>query len=113
MNNKTLTLVRHAHAEMYAENDYRRALSAVGKQQAVRTGEFLATTAIPYQRIFASAAKRTAETAQLIAEVLQYEDKIWESRAWYNASLSDVIPMLEDLPATIHHGLLVLHHPTL
>jgi len=69
---KTLLLMRHARAADAArgEDDFQRMLTKDGRAMAVQTGQILKSSGIRVDRLIASAAMRTAETAALVAKAL-------------------------------------------
>lgn len=66
---KTVLLMRHASAasELSGQGDFDRALTEDGRRVALQTGCLLAELGIQLDRVIASAAVRTSETAQLVA----------------------------------------------
>lgn len=69
---KTIILMRHAEAENEHSGcpDFDRALTPDGRKMARQTAELLKQQAVQVDLIVTSAARRTMQTAQLIAEVL-------------------------------------------
>lgn len=67
---KTLILMRHGQAELYAQTDGERALTAAGRQKAAQTALTLQKAALRPDLLLASPLKRAQETAQIAGEVL-------------------------------------------
>ncbi len=69
---KTLLLMRHARAAdaKSGETDFQRVLTSDGRVMATQTGQILKSLKLRVDRIIASAALRTAETAALVAKSL-------------------------------------------
>lgn len=67
---KTILLMRHARAgdTRAGEHDYDRSLSDDGRDMASQTGRILASLNLSVDRIIASAAVRTRQTAELVAD---------------------------------------------
>jgi phosphohistidine phosphatase len=67
---KTILLMRHARAgdTRAGEHDYDRSLTADGNDMAFQTGRILASLNLSVDRIIASAAARTQQTAELVSE---------------------------------------------
>lgn len=74
---KKLYLVRHAKAESHAPmfKDFERELIGEGYITSARMGAFLKNSGANIQRIAASSAFRTKQTAQVLAEQLEFN---WE-----------------------------------
>ncbi len=70
---KTILLMRHAKAaaEQQHESDFDRCLTEEGIQSACETGATLLSHGIHIDRIISSAAERTRQTADLVAEAMQ------------------------------------------
>jgi phosphohistidine phosphatase len=73
--NKTLILVRHAHAlsryEASVPTDGERPLCAQGEQKALQTAQDLLGRKIVPQQIFTSPLLRAVQTAQILNQTLQ------------------------------------------
>ncbi len=69
---KTMLLMRHAEAEDEHAGcrDFDRALTPDGRKMARQTAELLKQQAVQVDLILTSAARRTIQTAQLVAEVI-------------------------------------------
>lgn len=107
-------LVRHAHAEWpdYVGRDFARTLTDRGVKEAHATGLALRAAGLIPRRIIASAARRTEQTARILAdELLLPPSSLQLLESLYNAAA----PMLADaLQAAVQQGtpvLLVAHNP--
>lgn len=67
---KTLILMRHGQAELYAQTDGERALTPAGRQKAAQTALTLQKAALRPDLLLASPLKRAQETAQIAGEIL-------------------------------------------
>lgn len=107
-------LVRHAHAEWpaYRGRDFDRPLTDRGLEDARATGLALRAAGLAPSRIIASAARRTEQTATLLANLLQMPaGSLQLDEALYNADA----PTLQDaLRICARDGgcvMLVAHNP--
>ena len=112
---KRLTLLRHGHAEVEgADGDAERALTRRGEQEAWRSAARLAALGLVPQRLLASAAVRTRQTAGiaqasfgLSATALSPDPRLY---------LADTFTLLEVIGETdpaIEHLMVVGHNPGL
>ena len=113
---KRVTLVRHGHAEPQAEGgDFFRSLDDRGRAEAARSATAIATACGAPDRMAASAAMRTRETALILREhwasipasalPLVFERKL------YHADWTVLLQTLQDTASSINHLLLVGHNP--
>lgn len=111
---KQLTLVRHAKAEpqQHGMADFDRALNARGEADSALMGQRLVGYQANPQHILSSPAKRAIETARLIAHALGYPDEqITTDMHLYNAMVSDLIRVIEQIDNAWSSVLLVGHNP--
>ncbi len=113
---KTLTLVRHAKSSWNHPGlaDFKRPLNKRGERDAPRMGSRLAAQHIRPQIIVSSPAVRALTTAEVVASALGFlpaeiitDDRIFHA---YSDQLLDVI---RDFDASLHHVMLVGHNPGL
>ncbi|GIV38679.1 MAG: phosphoglycerate mutase [Thermonema sp.] len=109
---KKLILIRHAEAEEGALSDKERALTQRGIRQAYLLSEWMQQQHFLPALIVHSSARRCRETAQLLAErlniaVLQEEERL------YNASMRQIVEVLEQTPGAVESLALVGHNPYL
>ncbi len=113
---KTLTLVRHAKSSWNHPGlaDFKRPLNKRGERDAPRMGNRLAARNIKPQIIVSSPAVRALTTAEVVASALGFlpaeiitDDRIFHA---YSDQLLDVI---RDFDASLHHVMLVGHNPGL
>jgi phosphohistidine phosphatase len=109
---RRVTLVRHAHAEwpQYSGRDLNRPLTPRGMKEALATAQAIKAAGHRPDLLLASPAKRTRQTAAIIAEelvlpdsALQYVDTIYNASA---ATLEEIVRH-----AIAGHVLLVAHNP--
>jgi len=93
---KTVLLMRHANAasELSGQGDFDRALTDDGRQMALQTGCLLAELGLRPDRVIASAAVRTSETAQLVVSSVSPSSGIVLMHELYNAPAFSVASVL-------------------
>ena len=107
---KTLLLMRHAHAEDHAATDFDRPLSARGEAAADAAGAALAAAGLLPDVILASAAARTAATAQRVAARFPAAPPVQSVQSLYCGTPDDHRAALADC-GTAAVVLLVAHNP--
>lgn len=105
-----LIFARHAHASHDPGPDFDRPLTAEGREEAQRAGAFLADQ--PIDCVIASSAKRTTETAQLIARELKSQPEVRTDDALYQAEVLDWREAVATIPPESTGALIVGHSPT-
>jgi broad specificity phosphatase PhoE len=75
----TLTLIRHGQASILAE-DYDQ-LSATGRRQAERLGEYWANAGTPFTEIYYGPARRHRQTGELAAGAYEAAGRRWPEAA--------------------------------
>lgn len=109
-----VTLVRHAHAEWpgYQGSDFDRPLNTRGLADAAATARAIAAGTHPPTRIIASPARRTRQTAEIIAAALRLApDAVRYIDTLYNAAEGILEEELRRNCAGTAHLLLVGHNP--
>jgi phosphohistidine phosphatase len=112
---KRLTLLRHGHAEREgAQGDAERALTRRGEQEAWSSAARLAALGLAPQRILASAAVRTRQTASIAqasfglpSTALSLEPRL------YLADTFTLLEVIAGVDAEVDHLLVVGHNPGL
>jgi phosphohistidine phosphatase len=111
---KRLTLVRHAHAKVQAAavTDFERPLSRRGKAEAKATAlSLLAAGAVP-QFLLASPARRTLQTAQIMARELKIAARqVREDELLYLAAPETILQLIHATGPRIEHLMIVGHNP--
>ena len=110
---KFLTLIRHGNSPNDDKlSDFERILSEKGKIEAQKTGEYLLNNILKPDIIISSPAKRASETAQIIAEKINYPlEKIKYIDELYLCTSSDYIEILMEENDKIKHIFVVSHNP--
>lgn len=113
---KTLTLVRHAKSSREAPGlaDIDRPLNQRGRRDAPASAFRFATACSPPDRILASPALRTRETAHEFARALgMAQSSIIEDARIFEASRVDLFSVLRELPDRVVDVMLVGHSPAI
>lgn len=114
---KQLILIRHAESaeKVTGQTDQERELTTSGMRQAASVGRFLSTLAVPIEWLLVSSAKRTVQTARLIAEQLgfeQFEQRMSIEEELYQASLRTMLDLLHQAQPCSSVAI-VAHNPTI
>ena len=109
---KTVLLMRHAKAEsgLSGQGDFDRALTEDGRRVALQTGRLLAELGVHLDRVIASAAVRTSETAQLVASLVSPSAGIVLLQELYNAPAFSVERALKNQLVDEESSLLIVGH---
>ena len=96
---RQLWLLRHAKAEPYQAADYGRSLAQKGIDQISTISQLMASLQLP-DVIVSSPALRAQQTTELLCQHLNLNLDIvqWDKRI-YNATTSQLIKVLEQIPA--------------
>ena len=111
---KKLYIVRHTQKEEeFTKDDYDRALSPDGIENAKTIASNFANKKIPIDLIVASPAKRTKITAEIFADALDYKKSIMYNEVLYMAFLNELFETITYTFDTVDSMLLVGHNPSL
>jgi len=104
--------MRHAKSDWdsSARSDFDRPLGPRGERDARRMGNWLLEQAFVPERIVSSPARRAAQTAEIVAEILNNTGITWHEEL-YLANLPELIEVLAHPPAV--KWMLVGHNPGL
>ncbi len=110
---RLLTLIRHAKSSWkFPLPDFERPLNKRGKRNAVELGQWLAANGIHFEQIVASPARRTMETATLIAAQIGYpENAIATDSAIYHASTATLLEHVRRFDDRYRNVALIGHNP--
>ena len=108
---KKLAIMRHANASFEASSDFERPLTEKGLSQTVESALELRSFLSP-DKVLVSSARRTKMTANTVAETLSWDNSsfVYDERL-YNASLSKMLYVLEELDDEVNEVLLIAHNP--
>ena len=108
-------LVRHADAESpkHYDDDHDRELSAKGKRDARRLGQFLAATDQLPDQFVSSTAVRARRTAEVLVEGGKWmvDVPLRSSHALYEAEPADVLEQIQTVDENIGAVMLIGHEP--
>lgn len=108
---KNLFILRHAEARQ-GNVDFERALTPHGMQQAIQVGRWLYAQNVSLDYVVHSAAVRTTQTTQQVIAQMDPTSMVTESiNDIYNASVNDLLHVIEQFPSTAMNILLVGHNP--
>ncbi len=111
---RRLLLLRHAKAApLTSGDDYDRVLTERGRKDARRIGEWMAREKLLPDGGVYSGAARTRETYEIVAAELPRPVEAAKDNALYDASSSQILGLLRDLPAKARSALVVGHNPGL
>lgn len=112
---KKLLLLRHAQAlpATAAVQDFDRALSPKGKEDAQKLGEVLSGQKLTIGLIKSSSAKRTQETTACVCEGLGQQIHAEYSKSIYSAGTGELFASIQDTDDTIETLMIVGHNPTI
>ncbi|KUJ68912.1 phosphohistidine phosphatase [Streptomyces albus subsp. albus] len=108
---RRIVLLRHAKADWAEESDHERPLAERGRQDASVAGRWLAGSGITPDLALCSTALRTRETWKLaVHELPQRPKTVYEERL-YEASLGELIALLNEVSDEVADLLLIGHNP--
>lgn len=110
---KELLLLRHGKSDWNTDStDYYRPLTQRGKHNAQQMGEWLLRQQLQPDLIISSPALRALSTAEISCEAMDIPiQSIQTDEIIYEASLSNLIQLLANIPNEIERLLLVGHNP--
>ncbi|ROQ31502.1 phosphohistidine phosphatase [Streptomyces sp. PanSC19] len=108
---RSIVLLRHAKADWNDGPDHERPLAERGRKDAPVAGRRLADSGIAFDLALCSTAVRTRETWKLAVHELPARPRtVYEERI-YEASLGELIAVVNETPDTVNNLLLVGHNP--
>jgi phosphohistidine phosphatase len=113
---KTLYIVRHAKSSWDDpdQDDFERPLNERGRKDAPRMGKRLNERGIAPDLIISSPAARALETAELMANVLEYSEKnIQKDRSLYHAGSESLLKTVQQVDNKNEIVMLFGHNPGL
>jgi phosphohistidine phosphatase len=111
---KRLTLVRHAHAKVQAAAvaDFERPLSRRGKAEAKATALSLFEAGLLPDILIASPARRTLQTAEILARELQIAERhVRCDEVLYLATPDVLLNVIHATGPRIEHLMIIGHNP--
>jgi phosphohistidine phosphatase len=111
-----LTLIRHANAEWKDSNidDFERPLNPRGVREAESIGKLLMTKELVPELMLVSSARRTKQTAEILARVLELPARrVRHADQLYLAGLSVILALAQTTAPEVSHLAIVGHNPGL
>ncbi len=111
---RTLYIVRHAEAEdqQPGQNDFSRMLTPKGINQCLHTTEKLSAKSISIDKLIASDAMRTSQTAKLLARFLYIDKaKLCFDNDIYQAPADMLLNLISNLSNEWHSVMIIGHNP--
>lgn len=111
---KTFVICRHAKADYpVGVADIDRPLKERGRRDAKNLGELLAEHEFEPDVILCSPATRARETAEIVAEAIDYEEEIDVRREIYFDGKSEINALLTGLPSDVQKVMVFGHNPVI
>ncbi|MFC9068806.1 SixA phosphatase family protein [Streptomyces harbinensis] len=108
---RRIVLLRHAKADWPDVSDHDRPLAERGRKDAPVAGRWLAGTGITPDLALCSTAARTRETWKLVAPELPRRPRTVYDERLYEASLGELIAVLNETDDQVRDLLLIAHNP--
>ncbi len=108
---RRIVLLRHAKADWPSVPDKERPLADRGRMDAPAAGQWLAGTGIMPHLTLCSPATRTRETWKLVAHELPKRPKTVYEERLYEATVGDLLALLNETDEDTTDVLLVGHNP--
>jgi phosphohistidine phosphatase len=108
---RTIVLLRHAKADWPAVPDHERPLAERGRLDAPAAGRRLVDDGIPLELALCSTAARTRETWKLASHELSHRPRTVYEERLYEATLGDLLAIINETPDDIGSLLLIGHNP--
>ncbi|MBT2476987.1 histidine phosphatase family protein [Streptomyces sp. ISL-94] len=108
---RRIALLRHAKADWPQVPDLDRPLAERGRAEAAAVGLKLAETGIAFDLALCSTAARTRETWKLAVHELPHRPKTSYEERLYDASLGELIALLNETSDEVDDLLVIGHNP--
>ncbi|MFJ8646936.1 SixA phosphatase family protein [Streptomyces sp. NPDC093546] len=108
---RRIVLLRHAKADWPQVSDHERPLADRGRKDAPVAGRRLAETGITFDLALCSTAVRTRETWKLVVSELPHRPKTVYEERLYEASLGELIALLNETSDEVDNVLVIGHNP--
>lgn len=108
---RRIVLLRHAKADWSQTSDHERPLAERGRKEAPAAGRWLAGSGIVPDLTLCSTSTRTRETWKLFVHELPQRPKTVYEERLYEASLGELIALLNETPDEVDDIMLVGHNP--
>jgi phosphohistidine phosphatase len=108
---RRIVLLRHAKADWPQVSDHDRPLADRGRTDAPVAGRRLAASGIPFDLALCSSSARTRETWKLAVQELPHRPRTVYDERLYEASLGELIALLNETPDDVANLLVIGHNP--
>jgi phosphohistidine phosphatase len=108
---RRIVLLRHAKADWPQVSDHERPLAERGRSEAAVAGRRLGETGIAFDLALCSTAVRTRETWKLAVHELSHRPRTVYEERMYDATLGDLIALVNETSDDVGDLLLVGHNP--
>jgi phosphohistidine phosphatase len=109
---RRLILLRHSKAVPHTgQDDYERALTEGGREDADRIGQFIARKGLIPDLVIYSSAERTRETAEIVEESWPRRVKSLAENGLYEATRETILARVQSFPDTAAVAMVVGHNP--
>ncbi|WP_392754618.1 SixA phosphatase family protein [Streptomyces sp. LN590] len=108
---RRIVLLRHAKAEWSQDSDHERPLAERGRKDAPVAGRKLVDSGIVIDLALCSTAVRTRETWKLAVHEMPHRPRTVYEERLYEASLGELIALLNETPDDVKNLLLIGHNP--
>lgn len=110
---RRLVVMRHARAEHSGPSDHERRLTDGGADDARAAGAWLAGLGLDPDHVLVSAALRTRETWEAVAEGAGWDDDATHDEGLYAAGPETALDLVRQSPADALTVVVVGHNPTM
>ena len=110
---RVLVVMRHAKAEQHGSTDFERRLSKRGRADAQSAGRWLAARGVAPDHALVSAAVRTAETWEALAEGGDWGLDASLDRGLYAAGPDTALDLVREVPSVSRTMVVIGHNPTI
>ncbi|NUM32492.1 MAG: histidine phosphatase family protein [Bacteroidetes bacterium] len=112
---KKLLLIRHANAvDSFTKSDFERELSEKGKNEIKAVCSKLKNCDFFPDIILVSSAKRTLQTAKILAKNLSWDSiEILKNEDLYNSEFKNILKALNNTPNEINNLAIIAHNPAI
>ncbi|MYW20114.1 histidine phosphatase family protein [Streptomyces sp. SID2955] len=108
---RRIVLVRHSKSEWTDTDDHERPLAERGRKDAPVAGRWLAESGVTPELALVSTAARARESWKLINPELSARPRTVYNDGLYEASLGELITLLNETPTDVRELLLLGHNP--
>lgn len=108
---RRIAILRHAKADWPEVSDHERPLAERGRMDAPAAGRWIGSHDLSFDLAICSTAVRTRETWKLAVQEIPHRPKTVYEERLYEASLGDLIALLNETPDDVRDLLVIGHNP--